>query len=410
MVQLAVAVGLISKSGRDHCTGIRVFEADEHCPLEDAQLKFVTQLKRQLQCQTCYLLYRGCAISSFPGQMTLKDCCPASTNCIRFTANYCMDKGSRLTVSTLDHHRWSFRVNLSAVTILDLQLLVEASKGVPTYAQHLIHHNDSRAPDVMTDDRSLSWHGVCKDDVLHLTDPPVSTPRNYILDVTSTLARSSIGASIAGPEWRICRQGLNVEGRCVNRICRAFQRLVIHPHVHSSNPFHHMAASPTYMGLVHPSSIQPHCPVCRKDFTAEKYGFTDCIWAYDSRQHGRNWQMEDVCSKWQYVPEDQYQRFQLNTREWHNLTFIVRPPPSTPPADRQTMQLHAQSAISGSELMSTQPAAAASMPAALLSGNAISPNWDARLARALSTTYRSVHIPCHTWLSLPVMPTLSSAA
>ncbi|KAG4045113.1 hypothetical protein PC123_g19472 [Phytophthora cactorum] len=35
--------------------------------------------------------------------------------------------------------------------------------------------------------------------------------------------------SASAQEWRECRKGLNVEGRCTNRHCAAFRQMVIHP-------------------------------------------------------------------------------------------------------------------------------------------------------------------------------------
>ncbi|KAF4041851.1 Ubiquitin family [Phytophthora infestans] len=58
------------------------------------------------------------------------------------------------------------------------------------------------------------------------------------------------------PEWRIVRRGLNIEGRCKNVECAAYQHMVIHPKQYEA------------FNLMRDDDIR--CPIC---YTKELVGF-----------------------------------------------------------------------------------------------------------------------------------------
>lgn len=337
MVKVAVAVSLVSKSGGDHCTGLSVFLADEDCSFTDVQRKVVAQLKVQLQCQKCILLYRGCEVSVCSRDMKIKHCCPASTSCPRFTAIYFKYEGDCLEVRLgppIAHlepppdKSVSLMVNFDTVTALDLKHLIFHTTKRPVYTQRIARILFARGPRIfeylghpLNDHKTLTSQGIGNGDELSLSLPPLTRNTAY-------------------------SHGLNMEGTCCNSFCCAYKQTVVSSHIPSSEPMQLydqlVDSSYLYSYAVNPSCIYHHCPMCGKQSKIQSCGFTDCFWAYDSRQYGKNWQMEDICSSWQYVPKNKYHRFKLDTATWHNLVFIVRTAYDNPSADQQDMAAECQ--------------------------------------------------------------------
>ena len=128
----------------------------------------------QLPCGSFSLLYRGCDILQNLTQITLKDCCPASSSFPRFSAVYtapeepsqvgggCLE-GQTLYVKTLTGRTWGFHICLSHTSILDFKRMITFKSGIPTDQQRLIF-----AGRQLGDEGTLSSHGVQGEYVLHL--------------------------------------------------------------------------------------------------------------------------------------------------------------------------------------------------------------------------------------------------
>lgn len=306
MVLVNFAVSMISKSSSYQCTGIRLCQADDTTKLEDIQ----RHIAASFPCRMLHLFYRGCEVSSHPYNATLKTYCPASVSLPRFSAVYC-SKGFNVHVQVAEREL-PVDVLLSAASVLDLKRLLQAKTGIPTAEQCLLY-----AGKLLDNCKLLSDCNVHKGAKLELVRQPPRVPSSssstYSIDILSRQERSPTIQSPTAPEWLRVSPGLNIQGRCDNKLCRAYQRIVVNG---------------GYTGAITPDDLSTTCPVCSTRFQPAAYIFTDCCWAYDSRQFGSNWQTQDVGSTWQHVTCDQYQRFQAWPRystDRHVVIFSVQP-------------------------------------------------------------------------------------
>ena len=129
----------------------------------------------------------------------------------------------------------------------------------------------------------------------------------------------------SGPEWRIARTGLCLEGRCTNRQCRAFGKMVIM----------NMNAPVCYqLGMV--SQKPTECPICAAYVRPETCAFNNCAWRYLGIKQTP--QGPERCkSEWGSVGNN-YLRFDENSKtDWISLaleTKIEKPTPEQEMSNR----------------------------------------------------------------------------
>ena len=114
-------------------------------------------------------------------------------------------------------------------------------------------------------------------------------------DVSNSSSLMALKFSTTAPEWRMATFGLNVEGKCSNRSCCAYQQMVI-----------------DMKGMVSWSLLadKAHCPMCKQQFQPVTCAFTGCTWTYDGRKSDISGAPVDVEGSWQEVSGDSYSRFQ----------------------------------------------------------------------------------------------------
>ena len=83
------------------------------------------------------------------------------------------------------------------------------------------------------------------------------------VDVQNEDSLMKIQFSSSAPEWRVCNEGINIEGKCTNSDCKAHNQMVIYMH-----GFH-------LFDLLHSKA---YCPICHKEIVPVKPGFTNCLW------------------------------------------------------------------------------------------------------------------------------------
>ena len=311
MVKVTVAVSLIERYGSDHCTGIRLIQAEDTTTLKELR----AHIAKQLPCDLLYLLYRGCEVSDALNDSTLKDCCPTSVSCLRFSVVYVRNANpQQIFVKALTGHAYSFGVKIEETTVTDLQRMVCAVTDIPTYQHRLIF-----AGKQLEKARPLSDYGVQREDAIHLClSMRISSWLNTTGFAVNTVDSNDVQwlgepeDLTTVPEWRMCKEGLNIEGKCGNSFCCVYQRTTT---AHCDSQF-----SMSFSRIVE----QALCPVCSCQFVPQGFGFRGCLWAYDSCQTGENLQLADVSNNWQHVSYDQYRRFQLDTRGWDMLKFSVQ--------------------------------------------------------------------------------------
>ena len=107
-----------------------------------------------------------------------------------------------------------------------------------------------------------------------------------------------ITVSEEGPNWREITYGLNLEGRCNNDSCEAYNKMVIIP-----------IGAPIVHKFGFPSCIKPsNCPMCRKYVKPETCGFFNCsfrlLGVIETKKSPRKYK-----SEWKEISSDTYHRY-----------------------------------------------------------------------------------------------------
>ncbi|KAE8978407.1 hypothetical protein PR001_g24853 [Phytophthora rubi] len=154
------------------------------------------------------------------------------------------------------------------VSVADVKQRLQDMEGIPQNDQIFVVNNAR-----LEDNRALESYNIHNGSLIYLV---WKLKRGYI-------SPRSVGGGLddvvqanhettAASRWRIAYEGLNVEGRCTNEYCAAFQRMVIRPYQFES------------FNLVREGSIL--CPVCHCPVKPLTCGFLNCAWKFDGIRAG----------------------------------------------------------------------------------------------------------------------------
>ncbi|KAF6251773.1 hypothetical protein COO60DRAFT_1644665 [Scenedesmus sp. NREL 46B-D3] len=239
---------------------------------------------------------------------------PASTHCVlRITDT----TGGRANPFVLD-------VGSPYITVAELRSKLEAAHGgVIDLRGATLCHQDQQ----LTDDKKLLSHYYIQDTSRQqqITLKHGSKTRSAVAfaDISNPESLKTQEWDDTAPEWRCAVKGLNVEGRCTNKNCKAFRRMVV-------DISHGLDETPTWhFDLIQQEKSCP-CPCCHQPIKLETCAFTGCQWRYEGvkLRDGRPQHVES--GDWQ-TAGSLYERFRgassAYRADWERLMIKTRPAP-----------------------------------------------------------------------------------
>ena len=114
--------------------------------------------------------------------------------------------------------------------------------------------------------------------------------------------------------WRIVRKGLNLEGKCLNKNCDAYKKIVI-----INKKF----------GKFDILNEKNFCPICNNIIEAKTCGFSGCTYCISGKKIGKNDKIVNIngFGEWEDVKEKCYVRFDEKICEivnWESLTIYTK--------------------------------------------------------------------------------------
>ena len=143
--------------------------------------------------------------------------------------------------------------------ISNIKETIQNKEGIPPDQQRLIYQGRQ-----LDDDLTVGDYGIKDGVVLHL----ILRLRGggagpEFVDVNRDDALMKIKFSDSAPDWRCCCRGINIEGKCENKECKAYGEMVIHMHRYG------------VFDLLHSKAV---CPMCKQPIVPVKPGFSSCLW------------------------------------------------------------------------------------------------------------------------------------
>ncbi|KAF4041812.1 Ring finger domain [Phytophthora infestans] len=193
-------------------------------------------------------------------------------------------------------------------TVGELKKQIYDREGIPPDQQRLVL--DGRA---LEKRNTLEHYDVKAECTLHLTlrmrggGGPIDFAD---LDYEDTwLVELQLDAK--APGWRTCTEGINIEGECKNRRCKAFGEMVIHQN--------------GYEAFNLSTDTDVKCPICKKPFPPITCGFYNCAWKFDGKRSRDDF---SISSTWRNARGEKYYRFDTDQAEatvkWDSLLIVAK--------------------------------------------------------------------------------------
>jgi hypothetical protein len=156
-------------------------------------------------------------------------------------------------VKTLTGKTIVIRIQLNS-TVEQLKKEIKKREGIPLEQQRLIH-----AGVQLYDDETLYNFNIRNESTLHLVLRLRGGGGTFV-NVNQQLHEGEWTSG--GPKWCTCRKGLNLEGKCENARCEAYNKNVISKRGHDS------------FDIIKDNDVK--CPMCMSTITPKSFVVTDC--------------------------------------------------------------------------------------------------------------------------------------
>ncbi|GBG63675.1 hypothetical protein CBR_g38987 [Chara braunii] len=215
-----------------------------------------------------------------------------------------LSSGVQIFVKTLTDKIFTVEVDLFD-RVCELKDRIHDLEGIPQDQQRLIFGGKQ-----LEDRKMLADYKIQKESVIAIVlrlrggGPGGAAP---FADVSRQDCMETLDFSDDAPDWRVCNYGLNVEGKCVNKDCKAFD---------------HMVIDGSFRNIFNLSTDKGCCPICAKSFTPITCGFYSCKWRYEGIKSSDK---VHLSSDWKEALGYRYHRFsdeQKNATGWDSLLIM----------------------------------------------------------------------------------------
>ncbi|GMF13659.1 unnamed protein product [Phytophthora lilii] len=211
-----------------------------------------------------------------------------------------------IIIKTLTNKAIHVRCSLTNTVNYIKARIVDMEK-IPMSKQCLIYEGQQ-----LEDHLTLSSYDIQDQSQLHLVQlmRGGGMPSRIFADLSDESLLTELAFTPNAPEWRMASEGLNPEGRCKNRDCSAFGRMIICPK--RFEPFN----------LLQDDKVQ--CPMCRLKVKPRTCGFYNCTWKFDGTLAGSGF---SIISQWQDATGKKYHRFAdkaHGSAEWESLLIVAK--------------------------------------------------------------------------------------
>ncbi|ETM43316.1 hypothetical protein L914_11180 [Phytophthora nicotianae] len=212
----------------------------------------------------------------------------------------------------------------STDTVGDIKIRIQEKENLDPEYQRLIF-----AGKELEDHLSLYSYGIKNKSQVHLVRlmRGGGARSRTFADVSNDSLLTELDFADDGPEWLTVYEGLNIEGRCKNVSCEAYQETIVHPK--RFEPFNLMQ-----------DDIQ--CPMCFTNVKPRTCGFYNCAWKFEGVQQQDGF---TIISQWKDAYGEKYHLFKAGKNygsvEWESLLIVAKPregsmaiklSPAAPPA------------------------------------------------------------------------------